>query len=194
MLQNKNRWTPQNYSLYASMQAHIFNILFALQPIFLDYHAVGLVHSIVPPIAITSHLRPSIAMTKHTTLNFQVTRSDKNISVCLRIEVSALLSSCCDNINYWEGKASSLKPNSCHHQIGAAHCYQVSPASPLWKIKSMMPWGIISFSAQTVFIISVMVGSPILESATGSVPYVKRRTLNRPLTTYLPKAAWGTRY
>jgi hypothetical protein len=74
MFQNKNiRCTPRNYSLYASMQGHVFDILFALQPTFLDFHSVDLVHSIAAPNNIAAHHRhrldindrllPSIAMT-----------------------------------------------------------------------------------------------------------------------------------
>ncbi len=93
--------------------------------------------SSLPPIAIAVHhhnsldindkLLPSIAMTQRTILNFQVARTDKNISMRLRIEVSALSSHSCVSINDGEAKASALKPNCCHHQI-VVLC--PSPASP----------------------------------------------------------------
>ncbi len=143
MLQNKNIWMPQGYSLCASMQVHVFKVLFALEPTFQDFHACCWSRAFhryqapqIAPITIAVHhlhsldinikMLQSITMTQHTILDIQVTRTDKNISARLRIEVSALSSHSCFNINDGEAKASALKPNYCHHHTVA--CAQVLPA------------------------------------------------------------------
>ncbi len=120
MLQNKNIWTRRNYSLCSSASTCFRNI-----PGFSYCWSRAFCRS--PPTTIAVHhghsldindkLPPSIAMTQRTIRNFQVARTDKNISARLRIEVSALLSHSCVNIHNGEAKESVLKPNCSHDQI-----------------------------------------------------------------------------
>jgi hypothetical protein len=117
------------------MQFHVSNILFALQPTFwICMLLISCVPSL-PKIAIAIHhchgldlnhkLCLIIAITQSTILNFQITKTDMNISSRLRLEVSAFSSQSCVNINDREAKASAKLMSPSNVPLCP------SPASPL---------------------------------------------------------------